>query len=108
MFFIAGVQSKKARLEGHDRRCPNCNANTLQLTRMDNYISLFFIPVIPIKRGEPFLLCRTCDAAYAADMGGGTMNDMQYDEPQGRTCGSCNKQVAGDFSYCPYCGKSIT
>ncbi len=60
MFLIAGVQPKTRRVDGNPQRCPACGLTQAFATRVDHYLSLFFIPLIRVKQGEPFLLCEAC------------------------------------------------
>ena len=60
MFLIAGVQPKTRRVDEHPQRCPACGLARAYTTRVDHYLSLFFIPLFRVKRGEPFLLCNGC------------------------------------------------
>jgi hypothetical protein len=60
MFLIAGVQPKTRRVDENPQRCPSCGRSQAYTTRVDHYLSLFFIPLIRVKQGEPFLLCEGC------------------------------------------------
>ncbi|GAM29453.1 hypothetical protein SAMD00019534_126290 [Acytostelium subglobosum LB1] len=44
------------------RVCPNCHLQSVQLVRNDSWGSLFFIPVVKIKSGQPYLHCSACGA----------------------------------------------
>jgi hypothetical protein len=60
MFLIAGVQPKTRRVDDNPQRCPSCGLAQAYTTRVDHYLSLFFIPLIRVKKGAPFLLCDRC------------------------------------------------
>jgi hypothetical protein len=103
MFFIAGVQPRTVRIEKHTQACTSCAHFDVYVKRVDHYISLFFIPLIRIKKGTPFLVCDNCgtypeqqDSAFEFRKAG---------KPQ--KCGYCGRSVEPDFSYCPSCGRSL-
>ncbi|WP_421753831.1 zinc-ribbon domain-containing protein [Croceimicrobium sp.] len=52
MIFIFGYDQKDNLLgPTEERKCPHChNTSYFQLREIKNFISLFFIPVIPVKR----------------------------------------------------------
>jgi len=50
-FVIGGVQPRTVLLSRQPRTCPACGYPKLFLKRIDHYLSLFFIPLIPVKRG---------------------------------------------------------
>lgn len=102
-FFIGGVQPRKIELDENPRMCPVCGLATARLKRIDHYISLFFIPLIPVKRGTPFLECNRCKGVFdetGRPRYGGDFHAV-------RRCSSCGKELEGDFAYCPYCGKRV-
>jgi hypothetical protein len=59
-FLIAGVQPKTRVLDQTPARCPSCGLFQAQLRRVDHYFSLFFIPLLRVKQGTPFLYCQRC------------------------------------------------
>ena len=63
-FFIAGIQPKTVELDAPSRMCPKCGLYQAQLKRVDHYLSLFFIPLFPVKKGNPFLECRRCAGVF--------------------------------------------
>ena len=103
MIFIAGVSPKRKVLDQNPRRCPMCGSSQAYSQRIDHYLSLFFIPVFRVKKGEPFVVCDSCVQAT----GGFEPNftGQQADAPE--TCRDCGKTIDSDFNYCPYCGKRI-
>jgi predicted RNA-binding Zn-ribbon protein involved in translation (DUF1610 family) len=102
MFLIAGVQPKTRRVEENPTRCPSCGQMSVYRTRVDHYLSLFFIPLIRVKRGEPFLLCEGCRRP---------VDGLEAPTPQAppsgaaSVCVACGKTVDGSFKYCPHCGQ---
>ncbi len=103
MFFvIAGIQPRTRTLEGTPQRCPRCGLYQARTQQVDHYLSLFFIPLIPVKRGEPFLFCQRCDQPVAKD---GEQSARAGDfSRQQRACGRCGRTLQSDFEYCPFCG----
>ncbi len=91
MFFIAGVQPKTKTLDKNARTCPDCGLKTAHYQRTDHYVSLFFIPLLRVKRGLPVLQCDGC---------------RQTSKPfSDRRCQGCHRVMELDFKYCPYCGE---
>lgn len=103
MIFIGGVQPKTRTLEGTPRLCPACRVASAYLKRTDHYISLFFIPLIPISRGSPFLACERCGRVF--DERGDTMASLR--EGMRRLCPGCGERLDPGFSFCPYCGRAL-
>lgn len=99
-FFIGGIQPKTVTLDKTPRICPICGLNRAYQKRIDHYISIFFIPLIRIKRGEPVLMCDQC----------GVVSDRFQQGPGWKqreivnSCPRCGKLLNRDFQYCPYCG----
>ena len=102
-FLIGGVQPKKVRLDKQARFCPSCSRMTLRLTRLDHYLSLFFIPLFPVKKGVPFLICENCDSVFNEEG-----IKMQEDRVLSKgNCPNCGRLLDSDFVYCPSCGKKL-
>jgi hypothetical protein len=102
MFLIAGVQPKTRRIDDTPRRCPICGLPQAYTTRIDYYLSLFFLPVIRVKQGPPFLLCEHCqqpveDSRPEAEGAASASPDT--------TCVACRKTFDVSYQYCPYCGQ---
>lgn len=101
MFLIAGISPKTKTLESAPRICSSCGLAQAYLKRVDHYLSLFFIPIVRVKKGEPMLICNRCQATG-------------YDRPApGRpvatpssvlTCRQCGRTLENEFAFCPYCG----
>ncbi|MGD2188104.1 MAG: zinc ribbon domain-containing protein [Desulfobacterales bacterium] len=103
MIFIAGVSPKIKVLDQNPRRCPVCGLHQAYYKRMDHYLSLFFIPLFRIRKGEPFIMCDRCERSVN-EFG----PDVNRQQPEGaQTCRSCGKVLDKDFKYCPHCGKKI-
>jgi DNA-directed RNA polymerase subunit RPC12/RpoP len=103
MIFIAGVAPKIKILDQNPRRCPVCGLNQAYYKRMDHYLSLFFIPILRVKKGEPFIMCDRCERSFH-EFG----SDFTSQQQGGATaCRYCGKDVGTDFKFCPYCGRRI-
>jgi endogenous inhibitor of DNA gyrase (YacG/DUF329 family) len=100
-FLIAGIQPRTKVIDDSPRLCPGCGRGQAWLKRTDHYLSIFFIPVFPVKRGEPFLSCEHCER-------------LQYERKQHEPgyqrgvmqCPACGKELEINFSFCPYCGRA--
>jgi hypothetical protein len=102
-FFIGGVQPKTVTLTKQTKRCPICGHPEICQKRVDHYLSLFFIPLFPVKRGIPFWICENCDTHFDAQ---GSPLSLSYGAGT-KLCPYCGRSVGDDFIYCPYCGKSV-
>ena len=101
VFLIAGLQPKTRRLDGQPQRCPACGMVQAYLTRVDHYLSLFFIPLIPVKQGESFLLCENCQRPVEP-------SGSSTPPPRSGTdviCVACGKGFDMSYRYCPHCGQ---
>jgi rubrerythrin len=103
MIFIAGISPKTKKIDQNPRRCPVCGLHQAYYQRVDHYFSLFFIPIIRVKKGEPFIMCARCQRSF---------NEFRqefspFQQETDLRCKFCNKPVDKKFSYCPYCGKRI-
>ena len=102
-FFIGGIQPKTVLVDKQARSCSRCGHFEVYLKRLDHYLSLFFIPLFPVKRGTPFLICENCKTVL--DGQGYTMDAEQaLDKKQ---CPHCGRHIDPDFTFCPYCGKAL-
>jgi len=100
MIFIGGVGPRRKKIDSHPRICPNCGLSQAYLVRMDDYLSLFFIPILRIRKGQPFVECERC--GHVTDENGkiyapGT--DISVIR-----CHRCGETLEKEFAYCPYCG----
>jgi predicted amidophosphoribosyltransferase len=103
MIFIAGVAPKIKNLDQNPRRCPVCGLNQAYYRRMDHYLSLFFIPILRVKKGEPFIRCDRCEQTFHEF---GSDFNRRRTEKAGM-CRYCGKTLDEDFKYCPGCGRRI-
>ncbi|NVL93582.1 MAG: zinc ribbon domain-containing protein [Desulfobacterales bacterium] len=102
-FLIGGVQPKTILVDKQARSCPACGHFEVFLKRADHYVSLFFVPLFPVKKGAPFLFCENCRTVF--DERGYKMGVEQTVSE--RRCAHCGRPVNPDFAFCPYCGKAI-
>jgi len=101
MFLIAGISPKTKILDQNPRLCPVCGLAQAYFKRVDHYLSIFFIPVLRVKKGEPFIMCNRCE---------GTVHEFGEEQKfrlgrQTSKCKNCGKVLKKNFIYCPYCGK---
>jgi predicted RNA-binding Zn-ribbon protein involved in translation (DUF1610 family) len=102
-FFIGGIQPKTILLEKQPILCPECGYREVYQKRVDQYISVFFIPLFPIKKGIPFFSCENCKHSLY-----GNGNGSQYwDSKNQKRCRSCGENLEQNFRFCPKCGKSM-
>jgi RNA polymerase subunit RPABC4/transcription elongation factor Spt4 len=105
MFLIAGVSPKIKILDTNPRICPVCGLARAYYKRVDHYFNLFFIPILRVKKGEPFIMCDQCER---------TVHEFKeeysrtWPDIKKRQCHHCGKTLKEDFEYCPYCGKPVT
>ena len=102
-FFIAGVGPRKVTVDPKPRTCPNCGRPDLRLHRTDQYLSVFFLPLFRVGKGEPFLGCAACGAVFTEE-GGRRREDAASEGP---VCPSCGRRWEENFKYCPECGNLL-
>lgn len=103
MIFIAGLQPKAKTLDSNPRLCPLCGAAQAYLKRVDHYLSLFFIPILPVTRGKPAIICERC---------GGISDETGHGIGTTATggdlfCRRCGRALEREFAFCPYCGARV-
>ena len=103
MIFIGGVQPRTVVLSDRLESCPYCGHVAARRQRIDHYISLFFIPLIPVKRGIPHMACGHCKNV----VGGGAGGSQRTGSGGYKGCGHCGSPVEEEYVYCPYCGKRV-
>lgn len=107
-FFIGGIQPKTKTLDETPRLCPACGLAQARLKRIDHYLSLFFIPLFPVKKGEPLVICDRCGYAAPPDeLQGRPSRGPVSVPPPVRRCPSCQQTLDPSFAYCPYCGRKV-
>lgn len=107
------MQPKRAKLPEPARTCPACGRLSLERVRHDLWLSLFFIPVLPVKRGQPLWECSQCGyGAPQAPAPAAPRPTPARDEPPGLPapgqgpgrCRFCGQPLEPGFKYCPNCG----
>ena len=98
--FIGGIQPRKVQLDTNPRPCPRCGLTLARRVRLDHYLSLFFVPLFPVKRGRPFLECQRCGPVGGVDPEGGPAP-----APPPPRCPACGARLEPEFRFCPYCGR---
>jgi hypothetical protein len=106
MFIIFGAKTVKTHLKSGlslRRRCDRCHyLSDLREHSFRKYFTLFFIPVLPISKGESMLICTRCGAAYyiqAEDYLASELGNAIGDKKMGSASGA-EKMVIP----CGYCG----
>ena len=62
---IWGLRWRDKTISSGEFFCPNCNQNRpYQLKRPGYYFSLFFLPLIRIRRRSPFVECQVCKSRF--------------------------------------------
>jgi zinc-ribbon family len=105
-FFIGGVQPRTIIVDETPRLCPQCGLAQARLKRIDHYLSLFFIPLIPIRRGPVLLVCDRCEQAFDPEKPL-MPSERGANAPGLRLCTSCGQALQPSFTYCPYCGSRV-
>lgn len=104
-FFIGGLQPKTVALDDLRRICPACGLAQAHLKRVDQYLSLFFIPLLRVKKGEPVVLCDRCGTQSAVSGLPGSTPSVE--PPRELFCRSCGRALDPRFNYCPHCGTKV-
>jgi hypothetical protein len=103
MIFIAGVQPRARTLDNNPRLCPLCGGVEAYLKRVDHYLSIFFIPIFPVRRGKPAIICERC-GGISDERGHGIGARVVRSD---LSCRHCGRALEREFAFCPYCGKRI-
>jgi len=102
-FLIGGIQPKTVLVDKQARSCSACGHFEVYLKRVDHYLSLFFIPLFPVKKGAPFSICENCKTVLDEHV-----YRTNAEEGVGeKRCARCGGPVNPDFTFCPYCGKAL-
>jgi len=103
MIFIGGIGPRRKKLDSQPRTCSNCGLSQAYLVRTDDYLSLFFIPILRIRKGQPYVECEQCK--HVTDETGKVY--VPGTELEVIRCRGCGESLARDFHYCPYCGAKL-
>ena len=102
MFLIAGISPKTKILDDNPRLCPVCGLVRAHFKRVDQYLNIFFIPILRVKKGEPFIMCDNCERNIHE-----FAEDKPWPDEKNLKCKSCGKALHKDFKFCPFCGKQV-
>jgi hypothetical protein len=108
MFIIFGTKTVKTPVKNGlnlRKHCARCHfLSDMREHRFRQYFTLFFIPVFPISKGEPILVCNRCEASYyiqEEDYLAGNMEIPLY------SAGATKKELEPDAErlviVCDYC-----
>lgn len=103
MILIAGIQPKTTVVDPAARRCPTCGLHQAHLKRVDHYLSLFFLPVLRVRKGEEILVCDRC--AGPVEPGSPRSGGLPSESKAPAVCRQCGGPLEKEFSYCPHCGQ---
>ena len=131
MFILFGMRDIKTRVKGGlelRKHCGRCGLlSDMQEHRWVKFFTLFFVPLIPISRGESLLVCKRCGAAFypqaedyrqvgAPLFDSGTPGGESQSQP-GKTiinCGRCRGRMRIPLFLhkrvhvtCPHCGEKF-
>ena len=101
MILIAGVSPKTKTLDSVPRICPECGLAQAYEKRIDHYLSIFFMPLLRVKKGEPFITCNRCERQVHGPDGASNARSRRHET----TCSHCGRMLKDGFAYCPYCGR---
>ena len=120
MIFIAGLSPRLKQLGVASATCPGCGlGGRLNIVRQGQYISLFFIPIIPLGRGEYIATCGGCAGIFLLNQQAGRRFERSPDIPIGRgefelyrqgyggACNHCGRPAEEGHTFCPGCGNRI-
>ncbi len=102
-FFIGGIHPKTVTVDKTPRICPVCGLNRAVLKRTDHYLSIFFIPLFRVKKGEPYLECPTCGPIIQKE----GIYGYEKEETAVPICPYCKKEIFPEYKFCPFCGKKL-
>jgi len=67
MFFLIGVRTKAKPIAQVERPCTKCARNTVQTAfETKKWLTLFFVPVIPLGGATRFVKCNLCGLTLKA------------------------------------------
>jgi hypothetical protein len=66
-------------------------------------MSLFFLPILPVKKGDEFTVCENCGLLNGDTNGGGSQPVAE----ESNRCSRCSTILEQNFVFCPYCGRRL-
>jgi hypothetical protein len=106
MFLIAGIQPRTHKGPKTAQICPRCGLARVHERRLDHYLSLFFIPLVRVKKGESFSWCERCQAPLVQPHGG--IDPQAGAGPDTIVCPRCGERLDPAFRFCPQCGRPLS
>lgn len=117
MFFIGvfGIGNKNKNLGDVTFKCTGCINKKFSLIELSRSFDIFFIPVFKFSK-EYIVICKTCKSVYKIKQEKMKKiletKKVEYDDIEQiiletNTCPHCGTSIAGDFSFCPKCGKAL-
>ena len=103
MFLIAGVQPRTRMGRKMDQTCPRCGLAQVYERRVDHYLSVFFIPLVRVAKGEGFPWCERCQQPLSGSPG--APGPETPPRPEGPACPDCGAPLDPGFRFCPHCGR---
>ncbi len=91
-------------MDDQQRICTNCGFPSAKLKRLDHYLSLFFIPVFRVKKGECFIECDKCGNINSETL---QSEKISLEKQTFSRCPKCEEYLPRNFKYCPLCGKRL-
>ena len=105
MFLIAGVQPRTRKGHKMDLTCPHCGLAQVYERRVDHYLSLFFIPLVRVTKGESGPWCERCQQPLSDLAGVGSPQAVPGLDR--RVCPGCGEILDPAFRFCPHCGREM-
>ena len=102
-FFIGGIQPKTVKLDDRPGMCPSCGLYQARRKRVDHYLSVFFLPIIRVKKGAPFVQCQSCGTLVQESGGVWRVGKAG----PGDVCSNCGTPLEQTFHFCPSCGRRV-
>ncbi|WP_294704600.1 zinc-ribbon domain-containing protein [uncultured Fusobacterium sp.] len=117
MFFIGvfGIGNKNKNLGEVNFKCTGCIGEKFSLVELSRSFDIFFIPVFKYSK-EYIIVCNKCRSVYKVkgEKIPKILNTkiVEYDDIEKiiletNTCPHCGTSIAGEYLYCPKCGKSL-
>jgi RNA polymerase subunit RPABC4/transcription elongation factor Spt4 len=100
MFLIAGIQPRTRKGPKTGQTCPRCGLAQVHERCLDHYFSLFFIPLVRVKKGAAFSWCERCQAPLA--------QTYERTGPKEIVCRGCGEMLDPEFRFCPHCGSALS
>jgi hypothetical protein len=102
-FIIAGTKSVERTIASGSFFCPCCEAETPFVRRkVTNYLTLFFIPLIPLGQAGQVVRCERCVTSFDAGILGSRPAQHQL-QPAPWRCQQCHNMNPHEYTACVSC-----